>query len=95
MGTDDGAVQDEVLKVRVCDAVLMQPFPDTPFRPTGKAPVDAVPLAVLGRQQPPLRTRSCHPEHRRNEPPTLRFVANVHIRLAAKKRIDTRPLSGR
>ncbi len=83
LGADDGAVQGEALQVGASANVLMHPFPDTPFRPAGKAPIYAVPLAICGRQQPPLRTRPRHPEQRRNEPPALRFIAYVHVRPAA------------
>ncbi len=47
MCAHNGRVQNQVLQIRVIDAVLMKPFPDALLTPAGEAFVDAVPVTIL------------------------------------------------
>jgi hypothetical protein len=47
MGADHGAIENEVLHIRVISKMVIHIFPDFMVTLTGKAFVDAIPLAVL------------------------------------------------
>ena len=46
MGTDDGAIQDQVLHIWVMGKMLVHPFPDAFLAPAGEPFVDSVPAAI-------------------------------------------------
>ena len=85
MGPDCGAVDDEVLHVRVIDEMLMYFSPYSAIAPSAKTLVDAVPFPILGREQPPLRPGSTHPDDSLNEPLTVSFLADVQAGLPTKE----------
>ena len=72
MGPHHGAVDDEVFHIRVGGEMLMQQFPDTPVGPAGKPFVDAVPIPILGWEEPPLGPGAVHPEDGFYETPALK-----------------------
>ena len=80
MGSHYGAINDEMLQVWVLGKMLMHSFPDALITPAGKAPVDAVPFAILFGQQSPLSATAGHPEHSLNEAATISFLAHVYLR---------------
>ena len=94
MGPDHGAVDDEVFHVRVVGEMLMHQFPDTPVGPAGKPFVDAVPIAVLGGEEPPLSTGPVHPQHGFNETSALLFPANVQVGALPQELENRGPLTG-
>jgi hypothetical protein len=55
MSTNDSTVNEQVLKVRVSGTKLVQLLEDTNLSPASKTSVDGVPIAVVFRQQSPLR----------------------------------------
>ena len=59
--------------------VLMHSFPYALFTPTGKAFVDAVPVAVALRQQSPGRATSCHPQDGLDIAPAIVLLSNVEV----------------
>ena len=59
MGPDYSAVDDQVLHVSVMDEMLMHSFPYSAIAPSGESFVDAVPVTILGREQPPWGPRTC------------------------------------
>ncbi len=93
MGADHAAVQDQVLHVRVIDEMLMHVFPDVVFAPAGKTLVDAVPLAILLRQQAPLGSAARDPQHGFQEKPTLGFLAGIGSGMALQKGVYFAPFS--
>jgi hypothetical protein len=61
MGTDDGAIDDQVLHIWIINEAGMHLLPDALVTPAGKPLVHAVPFAILFRQQAPLGTASRDP----------------------------------
>ena len=85
MGPDDGAVDDQVLHVRVIDKMLMHRFPYSVIAPSGESFVYAVPVTILGREQPPWGPGPAHPDDSLDEPLAISFLSNVQAGLAAKE----------
>ena len=79
MGTNHGAVNDEVFHIRVMDEVLMHSLPDTLHAPAGEPLVDAVPSAILGWQQSPLGTRPGDPQDTFDKAAAFSFLPHIHI----------------
>jgi hypothetical protein len=52
----NGRVNEQVFKVRVSDAILVEFLPHTLFAPPSEAFVDAIPIAILCGQESPLRS---------------------------------------
>jgi hypothetical protein len=69
MGADDGGVDQDALQIRQMRAALMQRLPDAMAAPAGEALENRVPLAMLGRQQAPLRPRPQNPQDRHQKGP--------------------------
>ena len=72
-------VDEDELHVGVSDKGVLHPLPDAPLRPSGEAFVDAVPVAVLGREHPPRRSGTRHPQHRFDEALAILFVPNPYV----------------
>jgi hypothetical protein len=79
MGANDSAVNEQVFEVWVSGAKLMQLLEDTSFSPAGKAFIDGIPVAILFREQSPLRTAARNPEDGREESATLPLRADVNF----------------
>ena len=79
MGTNHGAINDEVFHIRVMDEVLMHSLPDTLHAPAGEPLVDAVPSAILGWEQSPLGATSGDPKDTFDEASALGFLPHIHI----------------
>jgi hypothetical protein len=92
MGTDDGAIDNQVLHLWIVGEVLMHSFPKALLTPTGKALVDGVPVAVGFRQQAPLGAAAGHPEDGFDEASALGLVANVDVWTGAQELEYFRPL---
>jgi len=92
MSADNGAVNEQVFKVWISSAKLMQLLEDAGFCPAGKAFIDGVPIAVLFREQSPLRTAARNPENGREEATTLPLRANVNLAARAKEGQNLLPL---
>ena len=83
MGADDGAIDNDVFHVWIMREMLMHSFPDPFIAPAGKAFIDAVPVAVVFWQQPPLGAAACHPEDGFDEASAISFLPDVKIRAGA------------
>ncbi len=70
----------------------MHSFPDIPITPASKAFIDAVPLAVVLWEKPPLSTTTSDPQHSLDEAPTFSFLTNVDAWAGAQELKDFRPL---
>src|SRR3989304_2292509 len=92
MGPNDRAIQDQVLHIWVIGKMLMHIFPDPVVAPASKALVDAIPVAVLFRQQAPLCSAAGDPKHSFQEKTTVSFLASIGSRVASQVRIDFVPL---
>jgi hypothetical protein len=92
VGTDDGAIYNQLFHIWIVGEVLMHSFPDTLLTPAGKPLVDGVPVAVGFRQQAPLGAATGHPEDGFDEASALGFVANVNIWTGAQELEYFRPL---
>jgi hypothetical protein len=89
---DDRTVDDEVFHVRFLNEMLVHSLPDATVAPPGEPFVDGVPVAILGRQQSPLRSGAIHPQHALDKPLAFRRVANVHVRAIPQELQNLRPL---
>jgi hypothetical protein len=92
MCPNDGAIQDEMLHIRVIGQMLVHACPDIFVAPAGKAFVDTVPVAILRRQQPPLGAAAGDPENSFEKATALGFLAHVHAWTGTQKRKDFQPL---
>ena len=79
MGTNHGAINNEVFHVRVMDEVLMHSLPDTLHAPAGEPLVDAVPSAILGWEQSPLGTGPGDPKDTIDKAAAFIFLTHIHI----------------
>ena len=82
MGTNHGAINDEVFHISVMDEVLMHSIPDTLHAPAGEPLVDTVPSAILRWEQSPLGTRPRDPHDTFDKAAAISFVPHIHIRTA-------------
>ena len=94
MRTNHGAINDKVLHVRVIGEVEMHSFPNALFTPAGKPLVDAVPFAVLRREQPPLSAASGDPKDTFDKASAFGFLPCVHIWTTTQELQNLRPLFG-
>jgi hypothetical protein len=85
-------VDDQIFQVRFRTEMLVHSLPDATVAPAGEAFVDGVPVAILGRQQSPLRSGAIHPQHALDKPLAFRRVANVHVRAIPQELQNLRPL---
>jgi hypothetical protein len=81
-----------MLHIRVSSKMLVHPHPDTLVTPASKALIDAVPVAILHGQQPPLGATADHPENGFEKASALGFLAHVHVWTGTQKRKDFQPL---
>ena len=89
---NDRTVYDEILHVRFFDDELVHLLPYTAFCPSGEALVDGVPLAVLDREHPPLRTCASDPENSFDEQLAFVFCPDVYVGAFPKECENLRPL---
>jgi hypothetical protein len=88
MGTHDRAVKDQVLHVRFIHKVGVHLLPDAFVTPASKAFIYAVPLAILGRQQAPLRSTPHDPQHTFDKTSAVCFLPDIHIGTRSQKAQD-------
>ena len=79
VSTNHGAINDKVLHVRLMDEVLMHSLPDTLYAPAGESLVDAVPSAILRREQSPLGTGPGDPQDTFDKAAAFSFLPHIHI----------------
>ena len=82
MGTNHGAINDEVFHISVMDEVLMHSIPDTLHAPADEPLVDTVPSAILRWEQSPLGTGPRDPHDTFDKAAAISFVPHIHIRTA-------------
>lgn len=92
MSPNDGAIEDQVFHVRVIHKVLVHLVPDPVIAPAGKAFVDAIPVAVLVRQQSPLSSAAGNPQHPFHKTAAGGFLSNIGSRAFPQKLNDFAPL---
>lgn len=92
MGSNDRAIQDQVLHIRVFGKMLMHIFPDPVIAPACKTLVDAIPVTVLIRQQAPLGSAASDPQHAFQEKTAVGLLASIGSRMALQVGIDFVPL---
>lgn len=80
MGPDDGAIEDQMFPIRIIGKIGMHWVPNILITPAGKPFVDAIPMAVLCWQQPPLRSAAGDPEDAFDETATPVLLADIHFR---------------
>lgn len=66
--------------IRVIGKILMHFVPDILISPASKPFVDAIPVAVLLRQQAPLGPAATDPEHAFDKSATLVFLTDINVR---------------
>jgi hypothetical protein len=88
MGTHNRAVKDQVLHVGFIHKVGVHLLPDASVAPASKALVYAVPPAILGWQQTPLRSTPHYPEHAFDKPSTVCFLPDIYVGTRPQKAQD-------
>ena len=94
MGADRAAIQKNMFHVRVVGELLGHPLPDTFLTPPEEALVDAVPLPIAFREEPPRGAAAGHPKDALQEAAAVLLPPNVNIRTPAHKLQDGCPLVG-
>ncbi|MDQ5827214.1 MAG: hypothetical protein M3441_23880 [Chloroflexota bacterium] len=92
MGTDHRTVQDPRFHGGVIGTVREHALPHALLTPTGKACVDAMPVAVVGGQQAPLRSSAVNPAHGFQDAAAGCLRSNVGMRVAPQQRPQVRPV---
>ena len=87
-----GGIDHHALQVRVVRDLLEEPCPDAQLVPPGEALVDAVPRAILGGEQAPLRAATGHPAASSQEPLLPRAVLRVNLCLLLQQPVHARDL---
>jgi hypothetical protein len=80
MGPDDGAIEDQMFHIRVIGKMLIHFVPNILISPASKAFVDAIPMAILVWQQPPLGAAASDPEDAFDKTAALVFLADINVR---------------
>ena len=91
MGGDDGAVDQDVFKVRLAGQPLEDAFEHARPYPTAKSLKDAVPVAELARQVTPGQAGADAPQHRFKEQPIVLGRYPAIRRLARQQGRDLLP----
>ena len=79
MGTNHGAVDDEVFQIRVIGEVVKHSLPNVLLAPAGEPLADAVPFAILGRKQSLLSTGPGDPQDTFDKAAAFSFLPHIHI----------------
>lgn len=85
MCSDDAAVQQDILHIRVIGKMLKHIFPDLMVAPTGKALVDTVPVAEFLGKQSPLGCAAQDPQDGFDEQPAFGINACISPRMVLQK----------
>jgi hypothetical protein len=88
MSTNNGAIDHQIIHIWIIDKMLMHLLKGTVVTPVAKPLVDAVPSAVILREQSPLCTASAHPKKSLDEPAATFLLSNIHFRAGAKELED-------
>jgi hypothetical protein len=91
-GPNDCVIQGQVLQIRVIGKMMMHIFPNAMLAPACKTLVDAIPIAVLSRQQTLLRSTTGDPQDAFQEGTAIRFQANLGAWVALQVGVDFVPL---
>lgn len=92
MGPHHRAIQDQVLHIRLIHEMGVHSLPDAFVAPARKAFVYAVPLAILGWQQAPLRSAAHDPQHALDKASAGRFLPDIQVGTRSQEVQDLRPL---
>ena len=92
MSANDGAINEQVFEVWISGAELMQLLEDAGLRPTGKAFIGGIPIAVGFGEQAPLRAAASDPKDGREKAPALPLCANLDVRAGAQEGQNLLPL---
>jgi hypothetical protein len=84
MSTNDGRVNEQVFQISVISQCLMQLMEDALLAPARKPPINSVPVAVLFREQSPLRTTASHPEDGGKKAAAFLLLADISVRMRAQ-----------
>ena len=93
MGTNDRAVDHQVLIIAVGCQCLEHLFPHASMAPAAEALMDRLPLAITLRQIAPMCARAQNPEAAVDKQPVIRASAPWIASLAGQQRRNLRPLN--
>lgn len=83
MSANDGTINEQVFKVRVSRAKLMELLENPGIGPARKAFIDGIPIAVFFGQQAPLRARASDPKDGGEKALALPLCADMYFRARA------------
>ena len=85
VSANDGRINHQIFQIAVSREMLKEFFKDTDCAPPIKAFVNRVPIAVTGRQKPPLRSRTGNPENGFEKLAALGFLSDINVRAGFQK----------
>jgi hypothetical protein len=77
MGSNNGAVEHNMLHIRVASKMLMHIFQNTMIAPASKSFVNTIPVPILLRKQSPLCSAAQNPMDCFNKEPAFLLFASV------------------
>ena len=80
MRAHNRAVEQEPFAVGFVGTGFKQRLPNAFIAPAREAFVNAIPVAIFFRQQPPLCTAAGDPKHGFDKAPTFGFIADIDAR---------------
>ena len=87
---DDGAIDHDVLEIRITPQGLENPLPNALLRPPIEALEHAVPMPKFCRQIAPRRARPQYPKHGINKQ-TIVVAVSASVALLARNQIRDKP----
>ena len=85
MGANNGRVNHQVFHIRVSGKRLVELLEDALAAPTREPFIDGVPVAILRRQESPLRAAASNPQHGFEELATILLAPDIGIRMRAQE----------
>ena len=85
MSAENGRVDEQMLQVSVTGERLMELLEDAVPTPPREPHIDGVPVAVLRRQEPPLRAAASNPEHGFEELAAILLLPDIGVRMRAQE----------
>lgn len=85
MGPNHRAIGHQTFQVGIVGTKSKKRLENVLFAPTGKAFVDAIPVAILCWEQAPLRAATRDPEHSREELAAFPLRANIDVGTGPQK----------
>ena len=92
MSADNGRINEQMFQIRVTGERLMELLEDALPTPAREPFIDGVPVAILLRQESPLRAAASNPQHGFEELAAVLLLPDIGVPMRAEKRQYPLPL---